>query len=534
MSVSESELERPATMVVRNPATGESLGELATTPADQIVDVVDAVAQVQPLWGLLRLQDRARYVRRLAQAVIDQFAPLEDLLVREQGRPRAEIATLELLPALDALRWIADAGPGVLGQRQLSIHRSMFLAKQARVAYEPLGVIGVIGAGSAPFAQPIAQIAGALLAGNGVVFKPALRAGLAGEAIAGVLAHAGLPEGLVAIAHGGAPLGIALARSSLQKILFTGSPAVGHEIARICASENREVVVESGGKDAMLLASDAHIARAVSGALWASFAGAGQARGSVERIYVHHAVAERFTELLISKARALQVGDPLHERTQVGPLASDRRLQHVQELVAQALSEGAQLRCGGPLPAPDGCTGSFYAPAVLTDVNNQMRVMREPIDGPVVAVMEVASLEQAIELTNDCDYTLGASIWSSDRYESLRVAREVNAGMVWCNDHLPAPMISSGPWGATPTGGMGRTLGEAGLRACAREKLISWDPSGSRGLWWGPYGRSLTAAARTVAELRSGRDQHREHAWRHGTIELARVGVRALRHRDGR
>ena len=534
MSVSESDLEDPATVVVRNPATGQKLGELAATSGDRISGVVDAVAQVQPLWGLLRLEDRARYVRHLAQAVIDQFVALQDLLAREQGRPRAEIATLELLPAIDALRWISDAGPGVLGQRHVPIHRSMFLSKQARVAYEPLGVIGVIGAGSAPFAQPLGQIAGALLAGNGVVFKPALRAGLAGEAIAGVLAHAGLPEGLVAIAHGGAPLGVALARSPVHKILFTGSPAVGREIARVCVSENREVVVESGGKDAMLLASDAHIARAVSGALWAGFAGAGQARGSVERIYVHQAVAERFTDMLISKASALVVGDPMDERTQVGPLASKRRLERVQELVAQSIEEGAQLRCGGPIPAPAGCRGSFYAPAVLTNVSNHMRLMREPIDGPVLAVMEVASLEQAIELANDCDYTLGASVWSSDRYQSLRVARELAAGMVWCNDHLPGPMISSGPWGATPTGGLGRTLGEAGLRACAAEKLISWDPSGSRGLWWGPYGRSLAAAARTVAELRSARDQHREHAWRHGTIELARVGVRALRHRDGR
>ncbi|HEY1457055.1 MAG TPA: aldehyde dehydrogenase family protein [Solirubrobacteraceae bacterium] len=533
MSVHETNLHSATSIVARNPANGQELGRLTATAPEEIADVVGAVAKVQPLWALLRLEDRARYVRRLAQAVIDEFSELVELLAREQGRPYAEIATLELLPAIDALIWIADAGPGVLGQRPVGIHRSMFLTKRARVSYQPLGVIGVIGAGSAPFAQPIGQIAGALLAGNGAVFKPARRAGLAGERIAGVLARAGLPEGLVTLAHGGAPLGVALARAPVAKVLFTGSPAVGREIARACVSENREVVVESGGKDAMLIAGDAHIARAVSGAVWAGFAGAGQARGSVERIYVAHEVCERFTDLLVSKTRALVVGDPLDRRTQVGPLASARRLEHISELVAEAVAQGARLHCGGPIAPPAGCTGSFYAPAILSGVTHEMRLMREPIDGPVLAVMDVPSLERAIALANDCDFALGASVWSSDRYQAIRIAGELNAGMVWCNDHLPAPMISRGPWGAAPSGGLGRTLGEAGLRGCAQEKLITWDPSGSRGLWWGPYGEALRSAAQTVAELRSARDLHRERAWRHGTGALARVGVRALRHRGG-
>ncbi len=147
-------------------------------------------------------------------------------------------------------------------------------------------MVGVIGAGSAPFAQPLGQIAGALLAGNGVVYKPAARACLAGERIARVLARTGLPEGLVRVIHGGADVGVALAQAPVDKVLFTGSPAVGRVVARACVSREKEVTVELGGKDAMLVLADAHLPPAVAGALWAGCAGAGQARGSIERVYV--------------------------------------------------------------------------------------------------------------------------------------------------------------------------------------------------------------------------------------------------------
>jgi succinate-semialdehyde dehydrogenase/glutarate-semialdehyde dehydrogenase len=510
-----------------NPATGEVLGSVEVTPPEQIDAVVAAVGQVQPLWALLRVEDRARYMRRMAQAIIDELDELVEVIGREQGRPRAEVATLELLPAIDALIWIADDGAKVLGGRRVGIHRSMSLARRARIAYEPYGVIGVIGAGSAPFAQPLGQIAGALLAGNGVVFKPAVRACITAERIARVLARADLPEGLVTLAHGDAEVGVALAKAPVAKVLFTGSPAVGRVVARACVSREKEVTVELGGKDAMLVLADCNLARAAEGALWAGCAGAGQARGAIERVYVAREVSERFTARLVSGAAGLAVGDPEQPGTQVGPLASQRRLEHVRELVDDAVAQGAQLHCGGPV-SPAGCNGAFYAPAVLTGVTSEMRLMREPIDGPVLAVVTVDSVQEAIALANDGDYGLGVSVWTADRYQGIRVARELRAGMVWLNDHLPSPAVSRGPWGAAAGGGLGRVLGEAGLRACAQEKLITWSQPGMRGLWWGPYDQVLASGARAVAQLRSGRDSDRERAWRHGAVAVARVGARAV------
>ncbi|TMK24548.1 MAG: aldehyde dehydrogenase family protein, partial [Actinobacteria bacterium] len=422
-----------------DPATGEALGSVLTTPPERIDGVVEAVAKVQSLWALLRVKDRARYMRRMAQAVIDDFDQLQVLLAREQGRPEGEIVTLELLAAIDALIWIADEGAKVLGGRRVGINRSMSLVKRARIAYEPYGVVGVIGAGSAPFAQPLGQIAGALLAGNGIVFKPALRASLAGERIARVLGRAGLPEGLVRIAHGGAEVGVALAQSPVNKVLFTGSPAVGRAVARACVSREKEVTVELGGKDAMLVLADANLPRAVACALWAGCAGAGQARGSIERVYVAREVFPRFLGELISGARALEVGNPADPGVQVGPLASARRVEYLSELVREAVEQGAKVHCGGPVTPVGGAGGAFYAPTVITGAGSQTRLMREPIDGPVLALVPVDSVEEGIRMANDSDYGLGASVWTADRHQGLRIARELHAGMVWLNDHMPGP-----------------------------------------------------------------------------------------------
>ncbi|HSZ04715.1 MAG TPA: aldehyde dehydrogenase family protein [Solirubrobacteraceae bacterium] len=528
MSAPPSETATQVQLMARDPATGAALGSVAVTPPERIDEVVEAVAKVQPLWALLRVQDRARYMGRMAQAVIDDFDELQEGLAREQGRPRAEVAALELLAAIDALKWIAEDGAQVLGGRRVGISRSMAIAKRARIAFEPYGVVGVIGAGSAPFAQPLGQISGALLAGNGVVFKPAGRACLAGERIGRVLARAGLPEGLVRIVHGEADVGVALAQAPVGKVLFTGSPPVGRVVARACVSREKEVTVELGGKDAMLVLADARLQRAIAAALWAGCAGAGQARGSIERVYVAREVYERFLAGLVSGARALTVGDPADPRVQVGPLASARRAEHISALVDEALAQGARQHCGGPL-RPAGCEGgSFYAPAVITDVSADMRLMREPVDGPVLALVPVDSIDEAIQLANCGDYGLGASVWTADRYQGMRIARELHAGMVWLNDHLPGPTVSRGPWGAAAGGGLGRTLGQAGLRACAQEKLITWDPPAMRGLWWGPYDASSITAMRAVAKLRSGRESDRDRAWRNGALALARVGARAF------
>ena len=534
MSATVSQAGSDAIVQARDPATGEPLGSVtATTPAG-IAEVVGEVAKVQPLWALLRVKDRARYMRRMAQAVIDDFDELAAALAREQGRPAAEIAALELLPAIDALIWIADDGADVLGGRRVGVNHSMSIAKRARVAYEPYGVVGVIGAGSAPFAQPLGQIAGALLAGNGVAFKPAARAALAGERIARVLARAGLPEGLVRIAHGGADVGIALAQSPVDKILFTGSPAVGRVVAGEGVSREKEVTVELGGKDAMLVLADARLPRAVAGALWAGCAGAGQARGAIERVYVAREVSERFVEGLVAAAARAARGRPRRPRARTSgrsppPAASS----------TCARSSMTPWRMA-PRCAAAGRSAPRLRGGLLLRTGRAHR--RDARDA------RAARADRRTGAGGD-GRRLGRRGDRAGQRQRLRARRlGVDGRPLSGAAHRPRAARRDGlaqrPPAlpdrlARPVGRRGRRRAwgarsarpAAGLRAGEAHHL---GPPAARGLWWGPYDEVTAHAARAVAKMRSARESDREHAWRHGALALARIGARALGHRGRR
>jgi succinate-semialdehyde dehydrogenase/glutarate-semialdehyde dehydrogenase len=411
----------------------------------------------------------------------------------------------------------------------VGVHRGLFPLKRARLEYEPLGVVGVIGARSAPFAQPLGQVAAALLAGNAVVVKPSPGACLSGERIGRVLGRAGLPEGLLRIVHGDDEVGRALVQSELDGLFFTGRAGSGVDVRTECGRIGRPVVLECDGGDAMLVLEDAQVTRAVGGAAWAGFAAAGQARGSVERIYVARELVERFTAGLAEAASQLVVGPPLDPRTQMGPLPSAQAADRVDQLVTQAVDAGARRLCGGPAPVP-GLPGSFYAPTVLADVDSEMRIMREPIEGPVVGVVSVDSTADAIALANRCATGIGASVWTANPHQGRRIARELRTGAVWLNDHLISPAVPQGPWGgAGQAGAAGRSHGEAGLRACAREQLVTWDPPWGRPAWWFPYDQTAVRAWRAFAQLGSARDADRQQGLRGGTVSLARLGLRALR-----
>jgi acyl-CoA reductase-like NAD-dependent aldehyde dehydrogenase len=509
-------------LAVLERATSAPLGSVAAQTPEGVAAVVAEAAKVQPLWAALRVGDRARYLRRAAQAVIDEYDELVAILAREQGRPGAEIAVTELLPAVEALRQTAQTGPRLLGSRRVAVQRAMFPLKRAHVAYEPRGVVAVIAAHGGPFAQPLAQIAQALLGGDAVVLKPAPGARLAAERIARLLARAGLPEGLVRVVHGGAQVGAALTRAPVSAVLFAGSREHGREVAAACAAEGRPAVLELRASNPALVLADATLSRAVAGTAWASFAAAGQARGSVKRIYVAAALAERFVAELVEHVRALRVGDPVAAGTQIGPLRSVERQRHVTEAVRAAVDAGATLRCGGAVERPGG-PEALFAPAVLTGATPEMELGRSPVVGPVVVVTAVDSAAEAIELANAGGPALAASVWTADRYRGARVSRELTCGAVWLNDHLITPAVPQAGWGAPPGAGP-----EGALAAATRAQVRSWDPPGGREPWWFPYDPALERAVRAFVELASGRDADRQRGLRDGALPLARMARRAV------
>jgi succinate-semialdehyde dehydrogenase/glutarate-semialdehyde dehydrogenase len=512
-----------------NPATGAEIGSVAITPPDEVAAVVDAVAKVQPLWAQLTLGDRARYLERAAQVLIDEADDIRDLIVSEQGKPRNEAFSMELLPTIDALEWIAREGQQILGEEKISMSQWFLKSKRSVFAYEPLGVIAVIAPWNYPWSIPMGEVAMALMAGNGVVLKPASLTPLIGERIAKVFERAGVPEGLVRVVHGPGT-GSALVRSRASKVFFTGSVATGRGVGEECARLMKGSVLELGGKDPMIVLPDANLDHAIAGAIWGGFANAGQTCSGIERVYVAREVSERFISGVIAGARELEVGDPMSWDTEIGPMVSREQYDLVGELVDDALAAGATLRCGGPLPsAPAGLEGDFYAPAVLTGVTHEMRIMREEIFGPVLPIIVVDSEDEAVALANDSEFGLGASVWTSDRNKGERIARELQAGMVWINDHMFSHGACQCPWGGVKDSGLGRTHSKFGMYECVNIKLRVWEPSTLKDPWWHPYDETLGRALRQTAIVLYGRPSMRAGALRAGATPLVKLGTRIAR-----
>lgn len=516
------------TLTCTSPVTGAVLGTLERTPPEAVAAAVAESRAVQQLWWQLRARDRARYMQRAAQAVIDEADELAALLGGEQGRPRAEIELMELLPAVETLQWLAEQGPGILAGERVGVARALRPLTRARWTYEPLGVVAVLGAATEPFASPLGDVAVALMAGNGVVLKPSPHAALAGERIARVFTRAGLPEGLLRVVHGGSATGGALVDSRVDQVRFTGSLDAGRSVLAACARDFKRTVLDLGGKDAMLVCADADVARAVDGALYGAFANAGQSGGSIERAFVLEHVHDRFLAGVVAGARGLLVGDPRDPATAIGPLVDEARRTLVVALVEDAVAQGATLHCGGPVEVP-GVAGACFAPAVLTGVRGSMRLAHEEVPGPVLAVHRVRSEEAAIAAANDTEFGLGASVWTADRFKGARIARELRVGMVWMNDHIVTRSAPQLPWGGIGGSGLGRARGAIALRTCAEPKVITWNPPLGRPAWWFPYDATLVRAARAVSELRSARDADRERGLRGGAVPIARVAGRTLR-----
>jgi succinate-semialdehyde dehydrogenase/glutarate-semialdehyde dehydrogenase len=512
-----------------NPATGELVGSVPTLRPEEVQAVVDDVAAVQPFWAQLPLEERGRYMRRTAQVIIDNLDELATLLTREQGKPINESYVMELLPTIDALHWIADEGPDILTDERVK-HLPIF-AKQKRCffSYEPLGVVGVIAPWNYPWSIPFGEVAIALMAGNGVVLKPASLTPLIGERIKTVFERAGLPEGIVRTVHGGGAVGNALVESSAAKIFFTGSVDVGRKVGIACAERMKGSVLELGGKDAQIVLTDANLENAMSGCAWGGFANAGQTCSGIERVYVMPEVADRFVEGVVRKARELTVGNPLGVETEIGPMVSEDQYEVVKELVDDAVANGAELVCGGPVEVPGFESGKFYGPAVLTGVRPDMRIMREEIFGPVVPIVTVDSEEDAIRQANDSEFGLGTSIWTLDRGKAERMARRMESGMVWLNDHMYSHGTCQCAWGGVKSSGLGRSHSKFGFYECVTIKQVAWEPSLTKNFWWHPYDGSLRDALRESAKLLYGRDSDKLAALRRGAKPLAQVTAKTLR-----
>ncbi len=523
--------EKTATLESFNPATGEVVGEVPTITPDQVQGIVDEVGAVQPAWAQLSASDRAGYIDRTAAILLERMDDIARLLTAEQGKPIAESYTMELLPSIDALKWCAKEGPKILKDEKISFPQALFRTKASKFRFQPIGVVGVIAPWNYPWTIPMQEIAIALLCGNGVVLKPASLTPLLGEEIQRAFEDAGVPQGLVRTVHGGGRIGDALTKSSAGKIFFTGSVPVGYKVGEECAKLMKGCVLELGGKDPMIVLEDAKMDFAAAGALWGSFANSGQTCAGIERIYVRREVSDRFIGDLVAGAKGLKVGDPTEVDTEIGPMVSEDQYNLVNELVEDAIANGADRLCGGPVEI-DGFSGKFIAPTVLTGVNHDMRIMKEEIFGPVVTIMTVDSDEEALRLANDSEFGLGASVWTGDRQRGERIGDQIEAGMVWINDHMFTHGACQCTWGGVKDSGLGHSHSKFGFYECVEIKLVTYERGLARNFWWHPYDQTFSDAIRSSAKLLYGKGGERIEGLKSGAGPLLRVGRRVISRDD--
>ena len=476
-----------AALVSHDACTGEALGEVPETPPEAIPGIVEEVGAVQPFWAALPLGDRSRYLRRIAQVVLDEVDDLSELIAREQGRPRTEAVTMEILASVDALRWIAAYAPRFLADQRLRGNQLPLRGKRSHLVRDPVGVVGVASPWSSPWASGLRRVAYALMAGNGVVLAPDPLVPLTAVRLVRALERAGVPEGLVRLAAGKGDLVGALERGGA----------------------GRAVRIGTAGRDPMLVLADASLTHAVAGGLWAAFANAGQSRVNVARAYVRRALADAFVDRLAGAAGRLRLGDPRRWDVDVGPLTSAEHLPLVRDAVDEAVAAGAERLTGGPVEL-DGVPGAFFAPVVLRSATAEMRVVREAVPGPVLPVVTVDSDDEAIALANAVP-SVGASVWTADRGRGERITRELHAERAWINEHMLT------------------ALSPAGVAEFVDVRLRVWEPSRLRDLWWYPYDESLARTMKAVTRYFYGRESERLRAVREGVVPAARLARRLAR-----
>jgi succinate-semialdehyde dehydrogenase/glutarate-semialdehyde dehydrogenase len=488
--VGGSEVEgRGGRRTVVDPATGAPLGEVTLLDRAQAAEAVARAAAAFPSWSALGVSERGRILLKVRDRLLEEDREIALLIAREQGKPAPEAQLAELFPSLESLRHLALHAEDMLQPDPVESEVLLLAHRESRIQYEPYGVVLVITPWNYPFSISLIGVATALVAGNTVVLKPAPATTLVGLRIGTLFREAGLPPGVLNVVSCDDAVAGSLVRDpGVAKIVFTGSVPTGKKILAAAAENLTPVVLELGGKDAAVVCEDADLDRAAEGIVWGAFLNAGQTCASVERVYVLRPVAGAFLDKVVARTQALRVGNPTEPGVDVGPLTLERQRALVEEHVEDAVAKGAEVRTGGK--RGDG-PGFFYLPTVLTPVNHSMRVMKEETFGPVLPVMVVSSLDEAITWANDSPYGLTASGWTRSPQTARRLEASLAAGTVTINDCASSFGDPGAPWGGFKQSGIGRTHGLAGLKEMVQTKYVSRDFQKRPMLWWYPYAPGL-------------------------------------------
>jgi len=460
-----------------NPARPDDVvGEYPTHGAADVDAAVARAAAAQRAWARRPAPARADVIAAAGRVIARDKEAFTALVSREAGKVLVE-AGGDVQEAIDMADFVAGQGRAAWG----ATVPSELGDKLCWTTRQPVGVVGMITPWNFPIAIPSWKIFPALLAGNGVVIKPSEHAPACCAAFVAACVEAGVPADLVQVVHGFAEPAAALAvHPGVQAVSFTGSVPTGRKVA-VAAMETgpRLLSLELGGKNAMVVRADADLDLAVDGAVFGAFGTSGQRCTSTSRLIVHPDVAGELVERIVKRSEQLRLGDPQEPGVDVGPVITGSSTDRIAGMVAAAVDEGATVATGGRPVTVDGCDGgAFFTPTVLTGVRPEHRIAREEVFGPVLAVLEVAGFDEALEVVNSVEYGLSAAVYTRDINAALRAVDGIDTGIVYVN----APTIGAEiplPFGGTKHTGNGfREAGTRGIEQFSQVKTVYVDYSG--------------------------------------------------------
>jgi succinate-semialdehyde dehydrogenase / glutarate-semialdehyde dehydrogenase len=450
-------------LVSTSPATGAEVGRFPVADADAVARAVAAAREAAEWWRNLGSDQRRRRLLKWRALIVKRLDELLALMHAEGGKPRPD-ALLECVAAIEHVAWSARNAQRVLRPRR--VRGTLMLPEfGGRLEYEPFGVIGVIGPWNYPVLTPVGSITYALAAGNAVVFKPSEYTPAVARWYADRFAEVVPEQPVLQVVFGTGETGAHLVRSGVDKVAFTGSPRTGRKIMAACAETLTPVLIEGGGKDAMIVDSDADLELAAKACVWGAMTNSGQACAGIERVYVAEPVYDEFLKRIVEKASKVRVGDG--PDADIGPITMPGQIDVIRRHIDDALARGGRAVLGGA----EAVTPPYVRPTILVDVPEDSAAVREETFGPTLTVSKVDSIDEAVRRANAVPYGLGASVFG--RARAMSIARRLRSGMVAINGTLSFAGFASLPFGGVGESGFGRIHGDDGLREFARPKAIA-------------------------------------------------------------